>query len=292
MMNKRKPIQKTSSPKTHSPKASSQKTSSPRTLSPKASSQKPSSPKTSSAKNEGVRLNKVIADSGAASRRAADEMIREGRVKINGSVVTELGTRVKGNDKVTIDNKLISDPPRHSYVLLNKPKDTITTTSDERGRRTVLDLVEYHDRIYPVGRLDRNTTGVLLLTNDGDLSHRLMHPRYGVERLYDVELDKPLENRHARKIAAGVTFENGEETQPCELFVEERDARVLSIQLREGKNREVRRLFEEFGYTVVRLHRSQYAGLTVRGLARGEWRPLTRREISALRRLVNLHDEV
>jgi len=248
--------------------------------------------KTPVPKAEGTRLNKVIADSGVSSRRAADEIIREGRVKINGKVVTELGTRVKGNDRVTIDNKQISDPPRHSYILLNKPKDTITTTSDERGRRTVLDLVEYHDRIYPVGRLDRNTTGVLLLTNDGDLSHRLMHPRYGVERLYDVELDKPLENRHARKIAAGVTLENGEETQPCELFVAERDARALSIQLREGKNREVRRLFEEFGYTVVRLHRSQYAGLTVRGLARGEWRPLDRREISALRRLVNLHDNV
>lgn len=234
----------------------------------------------------------MIADSGAASRRAADQMIAEGRVKLNGKVVTELGTRVQGNDKVMIDNQLINDPPRHSYILLNKPKDTITTTSDERGRRTVLDLVEYHDRIYPVGRLDRNTTGVLLLTNDGELSHRLMHPRYGVERLYDVELDKPLENRHARSIAAGVTLENGEETQPCELFVEERDRRILSIQLREGKNREVRRLFEAFGYTVARLHRSQYAGLTVRGLARGEWRPLNRREISALRHLVKLYEEV
>jgi 23S rRNA pseudouridine2605 synthase len=281
MMNKRTTTKHTSAPKA-GPKSAPKTGLKP---APKAGS------KTAST-SDGVRLNKVIADSGVASRRAADEIIREGRVKINGKVVTELGTRVQGNDKVAIDNKQISDPPRHSYILLNKPKDTITTTSDERGRRTVLDLVEYHDRIYPVGRLDRNTTGVLLLTNDGDLSHRLMHPRYGVERLYDVELDKPLENRHARKIAAGVTFENGEETQPCELFVEERDARVLSIQLREGKNREVRRLFEEFGYTVVRLHRSQYAGLTVRGLARGEWRPLDRREISALRRLVKLHDDV
>jgi len=240
--------------------------------------------------SDGIRLNKAIADAGLASRRTADTMIAEGRVKVNGAVVTELGTRVRSTDKVSVDGKLIADPARPIYLLLNKPKDTITTTSDERGRRTVLDIVEYHDRIYPVGRLDRNTTGVLLLTNDGELANRLMHPRYRIERFYEVELDRPLEHRHARKIAAGVELAGGDVTQPCDVFVDERDARQVSIMLREGKNREVRRLFEEFGYEVVRLHRAIYAGLTVRGLARGQWRQLTRKEISALRRMVKLHD--
>lgn len=238
--------------------------------------------------DEGQRLNKVLADAGVASRRAADEMITEGRVKVNGEVVTQLGMRVTANDRIMVDGKLIGDPERHIYILLNKPKDTITTTSDERGRRTVMDLVDSRERIYPVGRLDRNTTGALLLTNDGALANRLMHPRYGVPRLYDVTLDKPLEFRDARSISEGVTLENGEETQPCEISIEDRDRTRLSIILHEGKNREVRRLFEHFGYEVTRLDRKQYAGLTTRGLARGEHRRLDRKEISMLRRLVNL----
>ena len=230
----------------------------------------------------------MIADAGVASRRAADEMIAEGRVKVNGRVVTELGTRVTSNDKVMVDGKLISDPERHVYILLNKPKDTITTTSDERGRRTVLDLIDARERVYPVGRLDRNTTGVLLLTNDGDLANRLMHPRHRVARLYEVMLDKPLELRDARAIAAGVELENGDKTQPCEIDMEDRDRQHLRITLYEGKNREVRRLFEHFGYEVTRLDRKLYAGISTRGLARGEWRRLERKEISALRRLVDL----
>jgi pseudouridine synthase len=187
-----------------------------------------------------------------------------------------------------VDGKLISDPERHVYILLNKPKDTITTTSDEKGRRTVLDLIDARERIYPVGRLDRNTTGVLLLTNDGDLANRLMHPRHGVARLYDVVLDKPLELRDARAITAGVELENGDKTQPCEIDMEDRDRQHLRITLYEGKNREVRRLFEHFGYEVTRLDRKLYAGLSARGLARGEWRRLERKEISSLRRLVDL----
>jgi pseudouridine synthase len=230
----------------------------------------------------------VIADAGIASRRTADEMIAEGRVKVNGRVVTELGTRITSNDRVMVDGKLISDPERHVYILLNKPKDTITTTSDERGRRTVMDLIDTRERIYPVGRLDRNTTGVLLLTNDGDLANRLMHPRHGVARLYDVVLDKPLELRDARAITAGVELENGDKTQPCEIDMEDRDRQHLRITLYEGKNREVRRLFEHFGYEVTRLDRKLYAGLSARGLARGEWRRLERKEISSLRRLVDL----
>jgi 23S rRNA pseudouridine2605 synthase len=210
-------------------------------------------------------------------------------VKINGKVVTELGTRVGPNDRVMVDGKLIGNPERHVYILMNKPKDTITTTSDERGRRTVLDLVDQSARLYPVGRLDRHTTGALLLTNDGDLAHRLMHPRYGIERLYEVGLDRPLSLQDAREIAKGnVDIGQGETTGSCEIFVDERDRRSVQILLREGKNRKVRRLFETFEYVVEKLNRRAYAGLTTRGLARGEWRNLERREIQELKRLVKL----
>lgn len=241
--------------------------------------------------SRGTRLNKVIADAGVASRRAADEMIAGGRVKVNGVLVTEHGVRVGPGDRVMVDDRIISDPERHVYILLNKPKDVITTTSDERGRRTVLDLVDVGERIYPVGRLDRNTTGVLLLTNDGSIANRLMHPRYGIARVYQVTLDRPLELRHAREIAAGVRLENGDRTSPCELDVDDRDRTTVWARLYEGKNREVRRLFEHFGYDVTRLDRREYAGLSVRGLARGEWRRLDRREISMLRRLVRVNDD-
>lgn len=241
------------------------------------------------ANSEGIRINKMIADAGIASRRAADALIEEGRVQINGRVVKELGTRVGPNDQVHVDGKLIGDPARHVYILLNKPKDTITTTSDERGRRTVLDLIDHHDRIYPVGRLDRHTTGVLLLTNDGELANRLMHPRYEVERHYDVDLDRALSLSDAKTIAAGgIDLGNGDITGECEVYVDEKDRKIVSITLREGKNREVRRLFDAFGYEVLRLQRKMYAGLTTRGLARGEWRYLDRREVSALRRMVGL----
>ena len=280
---------KTAVPKGAVPKGAAAKGTASKGIASKGASSRGAASK--GAEQDGFRINKVLADAGVASRRAADAMIAEGRVQVNGKVVTELGTRVTMTDRVSVDGKIIADPARHVYILLNKPKDTITTTKDERGRRTVLDLVEYHDRIYPVGRLDRNTTGILLLTNDGDLAHRMMHPRYQVERFYEVVLDRPLEQKHAKKIAAGVELDNGDTTQPCDLFVEERDAKHVSILLREGKNREVRRLFEAFDYEVIRLHRSMYAGLTTRGLARGEWRYLTRKELSALRRQVNLADK-
>ncbi len=238
--------------------------------------------------NEGVRLNKAIADAGLASRRAADAMISDGRVTINNRVCTELGVRVGPEDRVAVDGKLIGDPARHIYLLLNKPKDVITTTSDERGRRTVLDLVEVYERIYPVGRLDRNTTGVLLLTNDGALANRLMHPSYGIARIYDVTLDRPIDLRDARQIVEGIELEDGDRTAPCEIEVDDRDRTRVRAMLFEGKNREVRRLFEYFEYEVTRLDRREYAGITTRGMARGEWRRLDRREVSMLRRLVNL----
>ncbi|GIV49515.1 MAG: hypothetical protein KatS3mg038_0036 [Candidatus Kapaibacterium sp.] len=234
-----------------------------------------------------IRLNKFLADAGIASRRKADELIARGAVKINGRVVTELGTKVHPGDLVTVDGKPISPYKHLTYIVLNKPKDYITTTRDERGRKTVLDLVPLKTRIYPVGRLDRNTTGILLLTNDGELAARLTHPRYGVEREYIVGLDKPLAPHHAQCIARGVELD-GETTSPAEVIISPSDERQVCIILREGKNHEVRRLFEHFGYEVLKLHRRRYGTITVQGLARGQYRHLTRQEVLSLRRLVGL----
>ncbi|MCS6999837.1 MAG: pseudouridine synthase [Bacteroidota bacterium] len=235
-----------------------------------------------------IRLNKFLADAGIASRRKADELIAQGVVKVNGRVVTELGTKVHPGDLVTVAGKPVSPYKHLTYIVLNKPKDYITTTRDERGRKTVLDLVPLKTRLYPVGRLDRNTTGVLLLTNDGELATRLMHPRYGVEREYIVGLDRPLDRQHAVKIAQGIELKDGEKTGPAEVIISPTDPQEVCIILREGKNREVRRLFEHFGYQVRKLHRSRYGTITVRGLARGEYRHLTRDEVLSLRRLVGL----
>ncbi len=236
-----------------------------------------------------VRLNKLIADAGITSRRGADTLIAEGKVKVNGKLVKELGTKVSPGDNVLVNGRQIGGEARKVYLLLNKPKNVITTTTDERGRKTVLDLVRHRERIYPVGRLDRNTTGVLLLTNDGDLSFRLMHPSYGVERHYRAILNKPLDLEHAKQIAQGVEIGPGEETQPCYVSVEEKDRTRVEVTIREGKNREVRRMFENFDYEVLKLDRKSYAGLTTRGLGRGEWRALTRTEVEELRQMVGLH---
>jgi 23S rRNA pseudouridine2605 synthase len=234
-----------------------------------------------------VRLNKAIADAGVASRRSADALITEGKVTVNGKVCTELGLKIGPQDVVAVNGEPITRYKHLTYVLLNKPKDVITTAKDELGRTTVFDIVRLRTRLFTVGRLDRNTTGVLLMTNDGDLSNRLMHPRYGIPRIYRAELDAPLDTRDAAAIAAGVELEDGP-TQPCQLFIEPGQPTKVLLEIREGRNREVRRLFEHFGYNVKKLDRKQYAFLTTRGLARGEYRHLTREEVSELRRLVNL----
>ncbi|MCB0712146.1 MAG: rRNA pseudouridine synthase [Ignavibacteriae bacterium] len=235
----------------------------------------------------GIRLNKVLADAGVTSRRGADEMIAAGRVKVNGNIVRELGTRVVPADRVTVDGKPIQRKERLCYILLNKPKDTITTTQDEKGRRTVVELVDVPERLYPVGRLDRATTGVLLLTNDGELAYRMTHPRYEVEREYRVQLDRPIEVEDARRITEGVDIGMGESSQPCQLFLEE-DRRNVVIILKEGKNREVRRIFKAFNYEVKKLHRLSYGGLVVTGIRRGEWRELNRSEVRDLRQRLKL----
>lgn len=237
---------------------------------------------------KGTRLNKALADIGIASRRKADELIAGGRVKVNGKVVTELGTRVGPNDKILLDGEPVGIQPKRKYILLNKPKDAITTTSDEKGRRTVMDVLKVPDRLFPVGRLDRNTTGLLLLTNDGELAFRLAHPRYGVERVYEAILDKEISLNDARTIAKGVPIGQGERSQPCFVSVEEKDRHHVVVMIREGKNREVRRMFEAKGYLVKKLNRTSYAGLSIEGVRRGEWRELKKSEVEELRRLVKL----
>ncbi len=240
-----------------------------------------------------MRLNRFIASSGVTSRRKADELIVQGKVRVNGKVVKELGVQVRPyQDQIVVDGATISLRERHLYILLNKPKDYITTVKDEKDRRTVMDLVHSHERLYPVGRLDRNTTGVLLLTNDGELTARLTHPRYEIPRTYHAYLDKPLSRAHAEKIAAGgVHIGGGDVTSKVELDLSTRDQRDVMITLREGKYHEVRRLFEVHGYEVERLDRIAFAGLTHQGMKRGESRPLTQKEVKALKRFAGVRGD-
>ncbi len=238
---------------------------------------------------ETLRLNRFLAMAGVASRRAAEELITNGEVEVNGKVVTELGTKVNPrSDVVKVNGQTYSLAQRLVYILLHKPKDFITTTSDEKGRRTVLDLVSVRERVYPVGRLDRQTTGALLLTNDGVLANKLMHPSSEVVKSYHVSLDKGLDQAHAEKLARGVHLEDGK-TAPAELeIIPGTKNREIVMHIHEGKNRQIRRMFESFGYEVEKLHRLNYAGLTVQGLARGMWRFLTEKEIEKLRKLVGV----
>ena len=240
-------------------------------------------------RNNLVRLNKFIADSGAASRRKADELIEAGAVKVNGNTIRELGTKILKTDKVTVNGDPVGDIPHFVYIILNKPKDIITTTTDEFDRKTVMDLVHTNYRVFPVGRLDRNTTGLLLLTNDGEMTNRLTHPRYKIERLYIVGLDKPLKIHDARLITKGVELDEDEVTSPCELVIDPDNNSKISLLLKEGKNREVRRMFEKFGYEVKKLDRKMFAGLSTRGLKRGEYRHLTREEVLFLEKTTKLH---
>lgn len=240
-----------------------------------------------------LRLNKFLADAGVCSRREADEIIRRGEVKVNGKLITEVGTKVHLADLVTVKGKPINAEKHLTYLVLNKPKDTITTMSDEKGRKTVMDLLppNFEARVYPVGRLDRNTTGTLLLTNDGELAHRLTHPKYEIPRQYSVGLDKKLTLSHAHQIAGGVdilTDEGSYISAPCEILLDPEDHRHLLLEIREGKNREVRRIFESLGYEVKKLDRKSFATISVRGVRRGEYRHLTREEVRGLETLVGL----
>ena len=234
--------------------------------------------------NEPIRLNKFLANAGVCSRREADEFITAGVVSVNGEVITELGTKIKRGDEVKFHDQTVSIE-RKIYVLLNKPKDTVTTSDDPQARRTVMDLVKgaCDERIYPVGRLDRNTTGVLLLTNDGDLASKLTHPKYLKKKIYHVHLDKNLTKADMEQIAAGIQLDDGEIHADAISYTDEAKKDDVGIEIHSGKNRIVRRIFESLGYKVVKLDRVYFAGLTKKGLRRGEWRYLTEQEVNFLR---------
>ena len=234
--------------------------------------------------NEPIRLNKFLANAGLCSRREADEFITAGVVSVNGVVVTELGTKVKRSDEVKFHDQPVKIE-RKVYVLLNKPKDCVTTSDDPQERKTVLDLVKdaCTERIYPVGRLDRNTTGVLLLTNDGDLASKLTHPKYLKKKIYHVFLDKNVTKADLDQIASGITLDDGEIHADAISYASDTDKSQVGIEIHSGKNRIVRRIFESLGYRVIKLDRVYFAGLTKKGLRRGDWRYLTEREVNMLR---------
>lgn len=234
--------------------------------------------------NEPIRLNKFLANAGICSRREADEFITAGVVSVNGEVVTELGTKIKRTDEVKFHDEPVSIE-RKTYILLNKPKDCVTTSDDPQERKTVMDFVKgaCKERIYPVGRLDRNTTGVLLLTNDGDLASKLTHPKYLKKKIYHVYCDKNVTKADLDQIAAGVTLDDGEIRADAISYASETDKSQVGIEIHSGKNRIVRRIFESLGYKVIKLDRVYFAGLTKKGLRRGDWRYLTEQEVNMLR---------
>ena len=234
--------------------------------------------------NEPIRLNKYLANAGVCSRREADEFIQAGAVLVNGTVVTELGTKVLRSDEVKFRDQPVT-MEKKVYVLLNKPKDYVTTSDDPQQRKTVMDLVKNAcpERIYPVGRLDRNTTGVLLLTNDGDLASKLTHPKFLKKKVYHVYLDKAVTATDLQKIAEGIELEDGEVHADAIEYASPTDEKQVGIEIHSGKNRIVRRIFESLGYRVVKLDRVQFAGLTKKNLRRGDWRFLTQKEVEMLR---------
>ena len=236
--------------------------------------------------DDGTRLNKYLANSGVAARRKCDEIIEKGEVTVNGKVVREMGYKVKPGDSVKYKNKPVK-PVNYVYILLNKPKDYLTTVDDDKGRNTVMELISNAttERVYPVGRLDRNTTGLLLLTNDGDLAQKLAHPSFGAKKIYEVEVDKPVTQADMQKISDGVMLEDGLAIVDGIDYAHHTQRNILGISLHIGKNRIVRRIFESLGYKVERLDRTLYAGLTKRDLPRGRWRYLTEREIIKLKYL-------
>ena len=236
------------------------------------------------------RLNRYLAHAGIASRRKADELIQSGVVKVNGKVITSMGHQVQFGDKVSVRGNLVQ-PEQKVYILMNKPKDFLTTTDDDRGRRTVLDIIKnfphklklpYTPRVYPVGRLDRMTTGVLLITNDGELTQRLSHPKFGVKKSYLATLNKPLHPEDLELIKNGLTLEDGPIQVDSIAYEAKSEQYVVSLELHGGRNRIVRRIFEHLGYEVDRLDRLNYGGLTKKNLSRGDWRFLAKHEVEKL----------
>jgi 23S rRNA pseudouridine2605 synthase len=236
-----------------------------------------------------IRINRFLSICGLASRRKAEELIAEGRVSVNGVKVDDLATRIDPvRDQVFVDGKQTVPLRDPVYLVLNKPKDTITTMSDERGRPAVIDLVRSRDRVYPIGRLDRNTTGVLLFTNDGEFANRLMHPRFEIPKSYHVFCDKPVAKDHLRQLAIGIRLDDGVTAPAWVAPIAKGKGKEIGITIHEGRNRQVRRMFEVLGYEVEKLDRVAYGPVTKEGLPRGATRKLTRGEITELKRLAGM----
>ena len=233
---------------------------------------------------EQIRLNKYMANSGLCSRREADEYIKNGLIKVNGKIVTKLGTKISSNDNVKFNGKLIKSEKK-VYILLNKPKDFVTTVDDPHAKRTVIDIVRNacKERIYPVGRLDRNSTGVLLLTNDGELTKKLTHPKFNNKKIYHIFLNKPVTKADLLTITQGVTLKDGFIKVDGISYADNTDKKQVGVEIHSGKNRVLRRIFEHLGYKVLKLDRVYFAGLTKKGLSRGRWRYLTEKEIAFLK---------
>lgn len=234
-----------------------------------------------------MRLNRFVSHAGVASRRKASDLIKAGKVSVNGVVVLNPGHRVTGDDEVTYQGKKLQLESRLIYILLNKPRDVITTVTDDRERKTVMDLLpkDLPVRVFPVGRLDRNTTGLLLLTNDGDLANRLMHPRHEISKVYEAVLDKPLAGEHMEAIREGIHLEDGPVRVDAVNYVFKRPENEVALEIHLGKNRIVRRIFEHFGYEVIRLDRTRFGTLTKKDLPRGRFRYLTDKELIRIKYL-------
>lgn len=251
---------------------------------PKGSDERPKRPAPKKVEDGSIRLNRFLANAGICSRREADSLIEAGVVRINGKVVTELGTKVMPDDTVYFHDQLIKSQKK-IYLLLNKPKNCVTTVVDPHGRITVMDIISgaCKERLYPVGRLDRNTTGVLLLTNDGELTTKLTHPKHNKKKIYEVTLDKPLAVEDFDKILEGLVLEDGPIKADALEFIEDTKRMSVGIEIHSGRNRIVRRIFEHLGYTVEKLDRVYFAGLTKYKLPRGRWRFLTEEEVGMLK---------
>ena len=228
-----------------------------------------------------VRINKFIASNGIISRRKVDEYIEQGRITVNGITVRERGFKVNPiKDKIGVDGEIIKTNVRKIYIVLNKPPKVISAVTDNKNRKTVVDLVKIKERIFPIGRLDYDTTGLILLTNDGELANKLMHPKYEVDKIYLVHLSKPLNEKHREKISDGI-FIDRKKTEPAKIsFVNKYDNKKIYVSIHEGRNRQVKKMFEEFGYKIKKLHRTKYGNLKLGNLKEGGWRNLSKEEVA------------
>ncbi len=252
---------------------------------PKGKTTKEKKPADQKTTEEVMPLNKFLAHCGVASRREAVEIIKKGLVKVNGEIATEPAYKVQPTDQIFHNSKQLYVTKNLVYILLNKPKDFITTNEDPQGRKTVMQLIQRatDERVYPIGRLDRNTSGVLLLTNDGDLTQKLSHPSYEIKKIYEVKLDKPLTKTHFDQIVDGITLEDGKVLVDSLAYADSKDKSIIGVEIHSGRNRIVRRIFESLGYDVKGLDRVMYAGLTKKNVERSKWRYLAEKEIRVLK---------